>query len=170
MDTDTMAQFYVGAYSDATQQVQDAWIFLILDFLGRVFHVKTKQFAHESFSEIRACTPQMQALALWAVEVYADSRWIPEYESDQRRKEAGQAKEKRKGKTVSLDKIDQYDLLVDKIESHQQTAHFQTWEKAIQDEAKSRLELPDMGRSLKSNSSSGRAVKKRRVVKCVFLG
>ena len=162
-----MAQFYAGSYSDATKQVQEAWVFFILDLLGGVFG-ETNCFAYKSLSEIQACTPQMQALAMWAVENYADGWWIPEYEITvkHRSNENGHDKPttKRQRKILSQAKLDQFEALVVQVKSRQKSAHFyKEWENAILDAAFWRKHLPELGRSSKSNP--GRPIKKLRLVK-----
>lgn len=156
--------------------MKEAWTFFILDLLGHAFMVKAVDFAEmKSLSELKFCSSDMQALAMWAVEVYAEDRWIPEFKSDEKEEKEGNVKvkrQKRKGKSVSSEKLDRYDSLVSHVEEYQQSEHFKGWENAIVDAAKKRLEVRENMRGRKSdssNTSSGRHKKKLRIVKKVKL-
>ena len=147
-----------------------------MDLLGHAFGLKAVFFAEmKSLSDLNFCSSDMQALAMWAVEVYAEDRWIPEYKSDKKAKEDGEVidkRQKRKGKSVSSEKLHRYDSLVSHVEEYQQSEHFKGWEEAIVDAAKMRLEFRENVRGRKSNSSSsssGRDKKKLRIVKKVKL-
>lgn len=161
-----MGRFWVGTYEAADSDVQQAWLFFIVDLLGAAAGVTVKEFAEKRLSKIQFCAPEMEALVRWGLRVFLESRWIPEYEEDQAAKNSGKEKlkrVKRKGDTASKQEVDVFDADLETTFKNRKSDNSKTWEKAIMEEARSRLLIG--GHRASVNSISSRPAKKIREVR-----